>query len=82
MLLDENHLDLSDQEKALANIKHGLEHLQQEYRDAKENHEYLRRQGLAGGGDAGGAGFDEEKEVGGECSFRFGLFGHDVESVV
>ena len=65
ILLDEEHLSLDDQEKALRNIREGMERLQQDYRDAKEESEFMRRQGLLTG-EAPEGEFDENKDVEGE----------------
>lgn len=65
ILLDENHLSLEDQDKALQNIKDGMEKLQQDYRDAKEENEFMRRQGLSSG-EGLDMEFDENKDVEGE----------------
>ena len=68
ILLEENHLNLDDQQKAMDNIKGNYDNLQKDYHVAKEEHEYMRRQGALNEAttEVMTAGFDEENEVAGE----------------
>ena len=80
ILLGENAVSLEDQEKALHNIKGSMEHLQLSYRDAKSEHEYIRRQGVCGETGRESV-FDPNKEVEGEL-YRLGMRIDDVEESV
>lgn len=66
ILLTEKHLSLGDQEQALSNIKKTFEDLRHHHREAKDEHEFLRRQRLTPGGASESSvigGFDENKDL-------------------
>ena len=65
ILLDENQLTVDDQSKALDNIKSNYESLQRDYRTAKDEHDFKRRQ--SSGHDTGSdVAFDDDREIEGE----------------
>lgn len=86
ILLSEQHLSLDDQETALQKIRSDFRDLQHQYRDAKDEHEFLRRQGMTPGGrmtpgassSNGRGGFDESKDLEGAI-YRLSMKLDDVD---